>query len=684
MKLNLSILVLILIIFFSACQNAQLYPITTTEVSVFEENSDIQLQTFSSEEELQDFTSTQSSSRYDYGYATAKGGAILMDSVESVSSEVSSSSSNQNLDYSQTNNQVQNVDEGDIIKTDGEYIYTITGKTLFVIKAYPGEDSEVISKIKITHQPSGLFIYQNKLLIFGNVDDYSKVDESIRPRTQLMFAEIFDITNKQNIKSTSEFLFEGSYSQSRMIDNKIYLISNLYNGFSNPYPIYYENGNMRKIPYSNIYRLNIPYNYPEFAGIQSIDIINEKIINEKIIALESGMNIYMSENNLFLASTEYFNQWELQQKITKEILKPYLNLDDEELINEIQLTSNKILSNYEKESKIMQVYYEAMQRLSYENQDELQAKIQEKTDEEIAKIEYRTYSLISKVELNDGNLEVKNTAKIPGRLNNQFSMDEFKNNLRIATTIDSTWYNGKSTESENHIYTLSEDMNILDSIKGIAKTESIYSTRFVGDRLYMVTFRQIDPFFVFDLSNPENIKELGQLKIPGFSRYLHPYDENMLIGIGRDATEEGRQEGLKISLFDVSDPKNPKEVAKYVSDEKYSSSTAEYEHKAFLFSKEKELLVIPIYSYNYKSSGNFNGALVFKITEDEIKARGLIDHSSTQDNYYYGSMVERSLFIENELYTKSQNLLRINSLDDLSSINKITLKEDYEGDIPIY
>jgi len=211
----------------------------------------------------------------------------------------------------------------------------------------------------------------------------------------------------------------------------------------------------------------------------------------------------------------------------------------------------------------------------------------------------------------------------------------------------------------------------------LAEGERIYSTRFVGDRLYMVTFRQIDPFFVIDLSNPEKPESLGELKIPGFSRYLHPYDEDHIIGIGRDATDMGRTQGLKISLFDVSAVENPKEVAKFVADEKYAQSTAEYEHKAFLFSKEKNLLVIPAYSYNYREEGEtYNGALVFNINTEEIELRGLIDHSGSLDsNYYYRAGVERSLYIEDMLYTKSPNLIRINALDDLEGVKNIELEK---------
>jgi len=204
----------------------------------------------------------------------------------------------------------------------------------------------------------------------------------------------------------------------------------------------------------------------------------------------------------------------------------------------------------------------------------------------------------------------------------------------------------------------------------------------------MVTFRQIDPFFVIDLSDPTNIKALGELKIEGFSKYLHPYDETTIIGLGNEATERGRIMGLKISLFDVSDVANPKEIAKFVTDEKYAQTTADFEHKAFLFSKEKELLVIPAYNSEYcgwDDSGcgeqEYNGAFVFRINKEEIKLRGLIDHEGYGDSSW-GPAVQRSLYIEELLYTKSAKLLRINELSDLSSVKKVELTES--GPIPVY
>jgi uncharacterized secreted protein with C-terminal beta-propeller domain len=137
-------------------------------------------------------------------------------------------------------------------------------------------------------------------------------------------------------------------------------------------------------------------------------------------------------------------------------------------------------------------------------------------------------------------------------------------------------------------------------------------------------------------------------------------------------------------LFDVTDVENPKEVAKYVGDDKYAYSSALYEHKAFLFSKDKDLMVIPVYNYDYQNAeNNYNGAFVFKISKDEIKLRGLIDHSKATEYYYWQPSVERSLYINDMLYTKSLSMIRINRLDTLLGVKNVTLTP-MTSKIPIY
>jgi len=361
------------------------------------------------------------------------------------------------------------------------------------------------------------------------------------------------------------------------------------------------------------------------------------------------------------------------------VLEPKLTEADRTLISLIKAVPNEVLSQMEKDAKILQVYNDHLYYMNSEEEaainDEIDARLQEKLEE----YEYFEYTVAHRLTVTPGGLSLAATGQVPGHVLNQFSMDEQDGMLRIATTVSPQWswrFKDRS-ESVNNVFALDSSMDIIGSLKDLAKDEQIYSTRFMGDKLYMVTFRQVDPFFVIDLSDPRNIKELGHVKIPGFSRYLHPYDENTIIGLGQEATEQGRPTGLKISLFDVSDPTSPKEIAKYVATGRYSSSAAEYEHKAFLFSKAKSLLVIPAYSYDWDGGDSYNGALVFNITKESITLRGLIDHGGQ----YGGASVERSLYIEDELFTKSPSLLRINALSDLEGIKDVKLSA---SGMPVY
>ena len=235
----------------------------------------------------------------------------------------------------------------------------------------------------------------------------------------------------------------------------------------------------------------------------------------------------------------------------------------------------------------------------------------------------------------------------------------------------------------------------------------MYSSRFVGDRAYLVTFKYTDPLFTFDLSNPKKPKLLGELKMPGYSTYIHPYDENHLIGIGvqteevvvRDTQGEIRGSntyvtGLKMAIFDVTDVNNPKQLSDVTIGDKNTKSPILTNHKALLFSKEKGIIAIPVNSYssqiteqtvsttdveklvdkyNTGSSSDYisEGYLIYNIdTENGISLKGVIEHSSANKNTKsYGSQVLRGLYIKDSLITISQHMLKVNNLQTLKEIS---------------
>ncbi|MFW5991313.1 MAG: beta-propeller domain-containing protein [Candidatus Nanoarchaeia archaeon] len=605
--------------------------------------------------------------------------------------EVSASApkDSQSRDFSETNIQIEGVDEADILKTDGEYIYTITEKTLYVIKAYPGEEAEVLSSIEFENTPESLFVKDNKLAVFGDISTNDDLSELELTREGATFFNIYSVDDKKEPSLEKEYKFEGNYFDARMINGEVYFMAQSRPQHRQiPTPIIYEGTTKQNVELSDVSRFNIPYQNPQFLTIHSISLDDNELEDSETLTVEHDPNLFMSENNIFITYTERINEYELEKEIIKELLEDKLTQKDKELIEKIKKTDNDILTQSEKESKIMEVYERHVRYMPQDEEDKLEDKAKELLKKKLEELEHMEYTIINKIKADQGGIEASANGKVPGHIINQFSMDEKDSILRIATTISPRWsrFEKENTESANNVYTLNKDLEVLGSLEGLAEDESIYSTRFIGDKLYMVTFKQVDPFFVIDLSDPENPENLGELKIPGFSRYLHPYDEDTIIGIGKNATETGRTKGLKISLFDVSDFENPKEVASFVTDERYAQSNALYEHKAFMFSKEKNLLVIPAVNNDHRrresQEQDYNGAFVFNISKDNIELRGLIDHSISAANNQ-GPAVERSLYIEDLLYTKSQNLLRINALSDLRSVNNVTLEKS-GGDIPVY
>lgn len=683
---------------------------------------------FKTAEEYQKFVLDHNSGSTGMNYY-ARGGGIMMEKAVSMDSAAaptaaSGSGSAGSIDFSGTNNQVAGVDEADMLKTDGTYIYTITDNTVFIVKSYPGKDAEVVSKIKLDNYPTSLFVDGDKLAVIGSVTQFDFLNERGFSRDQgYVFMNIYDIKDRANPKLVKELKFEGQYNDARLVGSQVYLISTFYPQYriDYPTPLYFEGSVQKEMPVQNIHYFNIPYSNPYLVTANSINLDSMTVDDSQAITVEGYPNIYMSQDNLYITYTEYINEWEIQQKIMMDTILPKLSAEDQKYIEKVKNTDSDILSTYEKQAKILQVVERYASSLPEKERDALTEQVNLAVKKKLEEYKYMEYTIINKLSVSSGKISVEANGKVPGHILNQFSLDEFNGNLRIATTISQRWSSfidytatevaapdiavssgptgsdvasGKMavtsimpprdsmSQSTNNLYVLNKDLDVIGSIEGLAKGEQIYSVRFMGERAYVVTFKQVDPFFAIDLKNPTSPKVLGTLKIPGFSRYMHPYDDNIIIGIGRDATESGRQEGLKISLFDVTDVSNPKEIAKYVSDAKYAGSTAEWEHKAFLFSKDKNLLVIPVYSYDYENKGNnMNGALVFNITKNAIELRGLIDHSG--DNQY-GPNVERSLYIEDMLYTKSPYLLRVNALNDLSSVKNVTLSTKESSAIKVY
>ena len=319
---------------------------------------------------------------------------------------------------------------------------------------------------------------------------------------------------------------------------------------------------------------------------------------------------------------------------------------------------------------------------------------------------------VYKFNFNHVKIQYESKGKVPGTIINQYAMDEYDNHFRIATTVGQTW--NEENPSSNNLYVLNDKMEQVGSIENIAPGESIKSVRFMGDKAYVVTFLQIDPLFVISLKNPTQPEILGQLKIPGYSDYLHPYDENHLIGFGHDVDASIDADkihsanavyytavlGMKISLFDVSDVEHPQEMFKEIIGYRNTTSELLNDPKALLFSKDKNIMAFPITvtekvegstdDYNdYKYT--FQGAYFYHIDlTSGFEKESAITHYDNDDDfnkagyYFYGGEddIRRIIYIGDHFYTISDSKVKAVDMQNYKEDDVIVLEKSADSDTP--
>lgn len=520
--------------------------------------------------------------------------------IDTTANDTASNNSNEvNPDYGTTNIQVAGVDEADIIKNDGKHIYILnrSNNTVKIINPKPAEKMSIVGEINLQASNDNnykyyndMYLYGDKLVIIYNYSVYQKNGDIIplsienskiapdyyRYNKSFVCADIYDVSNKAKPKLERSIMNEGNLTSSRMVGSVLYLVANKFINF---------------YTYDGL----DPYTKENLLVSYSDSIISKDI---KYAPIDS-MYCVIDKNN------PYYMQ----------------NLS---IVSAVDITKNSELSissftgtGYNLYMSLNNIYLFGQ---SWDNNG--------------------SYTDIYKYKVEGTSVAFASSNKASGYMLNQFSADEFDGNLRIATT---DWNSG------NNVFVFDKDMKQIGQITGLAKGEQIKSCRFIGNKGYVVTYRTMDPLFVLDLSNGSKPVVTGELKIPGFSSYLHPVSENLIVGIGESTTplywrdENGKevesgvkQIGVKISLFDVSNPAKPTEVKSITVGGPGSYTDVGYDHKSISFIKEKNLIAIrgvftnkPVAgmdSFEYKPQ-----ALLISYKPDSLKIDKIFDGYSSYE-----------------------------------------------------
>jgi uncharacterized secreted protein with C-terminal beta-propeller domain len=654
-------------------------------------SSSNELEQFGSYSEFSDYIENSRTQANNYFSVAGGERSVSMDAAAPSASNTLTKESGSATDYSGTNIQVENVDEADIVKNDGKYIYTIAQNKVIIVEAYPANSMKIVQELEFENYVNGLFLENGKLIVIESSYGYTygkevfdKVASSIiapdSGRSEVRI-HVYDISTLDSAPQKLEtFAVDGNYYAARVINGHVYVIANKYVGSSGPIiPFFRAGENVENVDATKIYHPGYYDSNLMFTSVMAINLDSLEY-SGNVYLLGSSSVVYVSQNSIYLTSSKTYDY----DKVQEESLNVLLEVLPGEYKDRAEEVIKSDIEYYLKSEKIALIVQEYFNSLSIEEKKEFEsnfAKANELYYSEVSK-EYEK-TIIHRIDIKGLDIDYTATGEVPGYVLNQFSMDEFEGNFRIATTSGNSFGMGNSF---NNLFVLNEKLEIIGSVENLAQGENIYSARFAGNKAYLVTFRQVDPLYVIDLSNPSKPEVLGYLKVTGFSNYLHPINNNLLLGIGREATEEGRQQGLKISLFDISDFENPREVDKYIVEGQWSYSEAEYEHKAVLFDDERNLLVIPVtYSEQIGKDWQYwQGAFAFSVTESDISLKGKISHDVKNEKIeeYYGGQgyVQRSLFMDDTLYTLSNLMIKANSVNDLSLISQVDLP--YEE--PIY
>ena len=489
-------------------------------------------------------------------------------------------------DFGETNTQVQGVDEADILKNDGQYFYyipqTYGNNTLYILQALPADGMKVLSSMSIPGYRQGTQLYVQGSRMALVYSEYPPGGD---PAASV---QVYDISDRRAPKLVKSFSQKGSMLSSRMQGGRVYLISTQW--------------------------ANLNFRVLEDGAVVQEDILpriynngQEKRIAAADIAVLPGSD---EPSYLMISSLD-------------------LQSNDTETENAAILgAGSQVYCNTE-------ALYIASQQYQRFNDGLVRSMPMQVWGVGESTRIYR-FSLLP-----GGKIAAGGQGEVPGGLLNQFSMDEYQGHFRVATT----GWNEKG-EQINFVNILDKGLKVVGTLDNLAPGERIQSVRFIGPTGYVVTFRQTDPLFVIDLADPKSPKVLGELKLPGFSAYLHPWDATHLIGVGPDGDEQGTNGHVKISLFDISDPAKPKEISKAVV--KNCWTDIQQNHKAFVVCRERSLFGLPL--QNNDGAAQF---YTFQVSGGKVTQKAVLknpDRAYDPMEEYYGSSALRGTYIADNWY----------------------------------
>ena len=590
--------------------------------------------------------------------------------------------------YSDTNVQIAGVDEADVLKTDGEHIFTVSGDDLVIVQAWPADAMKELARVRIAGQPGSLYAIGDKVAVLSeasremltplsgsdsSVYDYGWVG-GVWGSSPMTVVTLVDVSDPSKPAVIATHAFDGTLSGTRRIGDRLYLVQ------VGEQPLY-------GLDYSP----DVTYSWEVDAAFEVLRKQNEARIAETTLEdwlpthFAAGPDGVFDPGHLVTPCSEVYGSVGFSGSGVLTMITLDLSTEAPAPIG------TSIAGSWSTIMMSTNALYLAATNWSWwwwfeENEGTMvETQIHELDLDELT-----------------GRATYLASGKVPGTLLNQFAMDELDGLLRVATTEPDQWGTGAS---QSFLTILEPQGGVLKQrgqVGGLGEGEEIKSVRFVGERGYVVTFQQTDPLYVVDLRDPDAPAVTGALKVPGFSSYIHPIDEGHLLTVGSDATDTGMVTGVSLQIFDVTDPTAPKQAFKQTFGTGEAWSEAQWDHHAFVYYASRKLLALPVEGWEQSGDGaDWYGAYhsqlrLFQVDmETGFQDAGTIDHDNLMararaqgqcDPWYgYGGLahITRGLFIEDKVYALSGLGITAHDLDQPNArmIATISLLPDYGSSV---
>lgn len=636
-----------------------------TVTVVVAENANSRLSTFESIDEFRDYVLEQSVEAYRYLFAGPSGDPFI-DEREHLALDGTGVANS--VDHSETNVQVAGVDEDDIVETDGNYIYSLRGSELTIVKSLPADALELVSRTEIEGSPIGMYLHGDRLAVISRHHEYTDRPVPVDANASLVadqrsiiwpgpshvstIVSIFDVTDRTSPRPVQKTVLEGAYTTSRRIDDQVFLVLNATPMVLRPETICDDGGGECTNETEQQFRDRVTGN---FASL-----------------LENALPSYQS----FDSSGQLARGGPLL--LPEDIYRP---VDDGSVMTVVaSINMNSTVPGLSGTSGVLAA-----------SNSEILATAENLyvfgSHREAVESEPWTRILKFNWDGRSGAIEFVATGDVPGVLLNQFAADEHDGLLRITTEVSHTGTGNFSNQNETALFVLRDNRGVLEfvgNLQNLSPGETVKSVRYFQDRAFVTTFRTIDPLHAIDLSDPTMPRAVGHVALPGFSSYMQFISADRLLTVGTN-TATGFGGRAMVTLFDVSELNAPKRIDQY-NLPKYSSSQANLDHHAFGWFARHELLAVPIsrsYQDRFDDDGDGYAEAIRNVREDalsllhvgvedslgeeSIRLRGEITHDAA---------VMRSVYIGQNVYSIGSDAIRVVDVDEPGTIIDELVYED--------